>query len=160
MHSLPSLCTVCVGLLCSAPAVADSSRSSEERERDTLLYAGTALLLGGVAMDATFWAVVDTTDDAAPWAWHLVPLAGPIIGFTDVDTLCPGGDALHGCSLPKGMAYVGTAASLALQTAGLVLLGTQAFSSDGGDDSAQRLRPPLHVVVSKERMLLSARWSL
>lgn len=154
----------CAALLSSNPAAAEPSHAA--RQQRTLLYAGTALLLGGVATDATFWAAVDTTDDAAPWAWHLVPVAGPIIGLTDVDTLCPGGDALHGCALPKGMAYVGMAVSLVLQTAGLALLGIQAFDGDsdsGGSSSPATRRSlslPFDLAVSGDSLLLRSRWSL
>lgn len=128
-----------------------------------MTYAGISLLLAGMVTDASFWAVVDKRDDAAPWAWHLVPIAGPVIGLTDVDTLCPGGDSRHGCSLPKGMAYVGAAVSLVLQSAGLVLLLVPPSGGDSAPNNPQRAQAralPLDLAVSQDRLLLRARWAL
>src|SRR5690606_17750689 len=104
--------------------------------------------------DASFWAAVDTSEDAAPWAWHLVPIAGPVIGLTDVDTLCPGGDSQHSCSLPKGMAYVGAAVSLVLQSAGLVLLlaPRSGAGNAGSPPSAQRVSLPVDLAVNHDKL--------
>ena len=85
---------------------------------------GIPLVLASTLTDTVQWGVIGTTSSSAHWAWHMIPGAGPVIGyqaFTN-DHCGPGHDEPQ-CSLPHAAFQSLEVLYFSCEVAGLVLIG-------------------------------------
>jgi hypothetical protein len=85
---------------------------------------GIPLALASTLSDTVQWGVIGTTSASAHWAWHMIPGAGPVVGyqaFTN-DHCGPGHDEPQ-CNLPHAAIQSLEVLYFSCEVAGLVLIG-------------------------------------
>jgi hypothetical protein len=109
-----------IAALALATLLSREARADDEAALPYLTL-GLPFLFGGMLSDTVQWGIFGTTNASTHWAWHMIPLAGPVIGFTAFDRTHCGNEPQ--CSTPEAIVKTTEAAYFASELAGIVLVG-------------------------------------
>lgn len=141
----------------SSPARADKDAA------EPYFIAATASATA-IPIDLTIWAGAGTTELRNHWAWHFIPIAGPIIGFTSLGrdfSSCEDPQA-QWCKPFRVILYVYQSIVLALETVGVVALGVGIYKlqqPSKWETSSRRLAPKTWLAPQRSPRIMPQVWT-
>lgn len=105
---------------------------------------GMPLALASTFSDTLQWGVIGTTSPSAHWAWHMLPGAGPVIGYQAFgqDHCGPGHDEPQ-CNIPHALIQGTELVYFGCEVAGLALIGAGLYKRTQPRFPAAVAEPPL-----------------
>jgi hypothetical protein len=109
--------------LAACTLTATPARADEESAR-VYFTIGIPLTLSSVFSDTLQWGLIGTTSASAHWTWHMVPGAGPVIGFLAFgNDHCGPGHNEPQCNVPSLLIQGTELVYFGAEVAGLALVG-------------------------------------
>jgi hypothetical protein len=107
---------------------------------------GIPLALASTFSDTLQWGLIGTTSPSAHWAWHMLPGAGPVIGYQAFgqDHCGPGHDEPQ-CNIPHALIQGTELLYFGCEVAGLALIGAGLY---------KRTQPRFPAATSSAPMLI------
>lgn len=111
-------------MVASALILAPGDARADEDAASPYFTIGIPLTLASAFSDTLQWGLIGTTSPSAHWAWHMLPGAGPVIGYQAFtqDHCGPGHDEPQ-CNLPHALVQGTELLYFGCEVAGLALLG-------------------------------------
>jgi hypothetical protein len=110
-----------------------------ETQPDLYYAAATGIGIATVSADVVMWSAgYQTTGTWDHWAWHFVPVAGPVLGLRATDSQwsnCDNGKN-QWCGFGKTITYVFEGVFLAAQVTAVALVGVGAYKSGQKESKA------------------------
>ncbi len=138
---------IAAGLLVATALVsAPSGARADEEAASPYFTIGVPLVLASTFTDTLQWGIIGTTSSSAHWAWHMIPGAGPVIGFQafSPDHCGPGHDEPQ-CNVPPALIQSTELLYFGCEVAGLALIGAGLYKRTQPRFPAASVEAPLIV---------------
>ncbi len=131
-------------LVLVAVALTPSSARADDEAASPYFTIGLPLALASTFSDTLQWGIIGTTSPSAHWAWHMIPGAGPVIGYQAFGQQhCGPGHDEPQCNVPSALIQGTELLYFGCEVAGLALIGAGLYKRTQPRFPAATSAPPL-----------------